>query len=116
MLEETGATGMEPFVESGAPLLGSFMHSIEQLRRLHSIARDDINKELETLNASSASNLLTIFIAALLLGSLVVWRIMREIRRLVDAQRKTEHTLRQSATVFENASEGVLITDVDAKS
>jgi diguanylate cyclase (GGDEF)-like protein/PAS domain S-box-containing protein len=115
MLKETGVTGMDTFVESGAPLLSSFMHSIEQLRRLHAIARDGINKELETLNASSTRNLLTIFTAALLLGSLVVWRIMGEIRRLVDAQRRTEHTLRQSAAVFENTSEGVLITDVDAK-
>ena len=32
----------------------------------------------------------------------------------MEAQRKTESILRQSATVFESASEGVVITDVDA--
>jgi len=115
MLGEAGVSGMGPFANTETLLLGSFTHSIEQLRRLHTIARNDINSELNALQATSRGHLLTIFTAALLLGSLVVWRIMGEIRRLVEAQRQTESILRQSATVFESAAEGVMITDADAK-
>ena len=114
VLEETAASGIRPFVKSETSLPGSFVHTIEQLRRLHAIARGELDSELTAMEASNTVHLLTILTAALLLGSLVIWRITREIRRLVETQRKTESILRQSATVFESASEGVVITDVDA--
>lgn len=115
LLEEPGVISLSSFVKSEASLLSSFTHSIEQLSRMHAIAWEGINGELITLKARSLGYLLVIFAMALLLGSLVVWRVMREIRHLVELQRDTESMLRLSATVFESASEGVLITDIDAK-
>jgi len=112
VLEEAGVNGINPFVQSGTSQLDSFAHSIEQLRRLHAIAKDEIDSELNVLKTSSAGYLFTITTVALLLGSLIVWRILAKIRRLVEAQRRIDSTLRQSATVFECASEGVLIADV----
>ena len=109
--QKTG--GME--VKSGRALLDSFVLSIDQLRRLHSIARNEASSELNTLSASAANRMQTLFIVAMLLGILVVWKILRGVRHLVEVQGKTEAALRQSATVFENASEGVLITDIDIK-
>ncbi len=114
VLDEAAAAGIRPFVESETSLPGSFVHTIEQLRRLHTIARSELDSELTAMKARNTVHLFTILTAALLLGSLVIWRITREIRYLVEAQRKTESILRQSATVFESASEGVVITDVDA--
>jgi diguanylate cyclase (GGDEF)-like protein/PAS domain S-box-containing protein len=113
-VEETGALVNAPNVESAGPLLSSFMHSIEQLRRLHTIARNETNGKLGNLEASADVHLLMIFMVTLLVGTLIVKRVLRDIRRLLEAQRKTESMLRQSATVFENTSEGVLITDSDA--
>ena len=113
--EEAGVTGMNPAVNSEAALLGSFVLSIEQLRRLHTIARDKTNSELNALNHSASSHMLMVFTAALLLGSLVVWKILRGMRHLMKVQNQTEAALRQSAAVFKYASEGVVITDVDTK-
>ena len=114
-VEETGTFVTAPNVESAGPLLSSFMHSIEQLRRLHTIARNETNGKLDNLEANADVHLLMIFMVTLLLGTLIVKRALRDIRRLLEAQGKTESILRQSATVFENTSEGVLITDTDAK-
>jgi diguanylate cyclase (GGDEF)-like protein/PAS domain S-box-containing protein len=114
-LEETGAFATAPSFESEEPLLSGFMHSIEQLRRLHTIARNETNEKLGNLEANADVHLLMIFMATLLVGALIVRRALRDIRRLLEAQGKTESVLQQSATVFENTSEGVLITDTDAK-
>jgi len=114
-VEETGAFATAPSDGSADPLLTSFMHSIEQLRRLHSIARNETNGKLDNLEANADVHLLMIFMVTLLVGTLVVRRALMDIRRLLEAQGKTETILRQSATVFENTSEGVLITDTDAK-
>jgi diguanylate cyclase (GGDEF)-like protein/PAS domain S-box-containing protein len=114
-VEETGTSVNAPSFEYAGPLLSSFMHSIEQLRRLHTIARNETNGKLGNLEASADVHLLMIFVVTLLVGTLIVRRALRDIRRLLEAQGKTESILRQSATVFENASEGVLITDSDAK-
>ena len=114
VLEEADETGIRPFVKSQAFLPGSLTHTIEQLRRLHTIAKGELESELTALEANNVVHLLSIFTVALLLGSLVIWKIMQEIRRLVETQRETESILRQSATVFESASEGVIITDIDA--
>lgn len=113
VLEQMGVTSMDPFADSEASLLGSFAHSVEQLRRLHTIARDEINHELNVLNASSGPHLLAIATVAVLLGALVVWKILGGIRRLVEVQKQNESLLRQSATVFESTLEAVVITDVD---
>jgi diguanylate cyclase (GGDEF)-like protein/PAS domain S-box-containing protein len=115
VLQEPGATGMSPAVKSVSSLLVSFAHTIEQLNRLHTIARNEIHNELDTLKANSSTRLLTALFVALLLGSMIVWRILKEIQRLVETHRQTETILRQSATLFESASEGVLITDTDVK-
>ncbi len=114
-VEETGTSVDAPYFEYAGPLLSSFMHSIEQLRRLHTIARNETNGKLGNLEASADVHLLMIFVVTLLVGTLIVRRALGDIRRLLEAQGKTESILRQSATVFENASEGVLITDSDAK-
>ena len=113
--QEAGDAGMSPDVNTEVTLLHSFALSIEQLRRLHSIARDEVLSELNALSTSTIDYLLMLFAVAMLLGTLTVWKILTGIRRLVEAQGKTEAALRQSATVFENASEGVVITDVEAK-
>ena len=113
------------FQESGKPdadldpahtatRITSFSHTTEQLRRLHIIARDEIRTELNQLNERNNNRLLIIFSIVALLGSLIVWKMLTRIKRLIDAQAQTESKLRQSAAVFENASEGVLITDTDA--
>jgi diguanylate cyclase (GGDEF)-like protein/PAS domain S-box-containing protein len=115
VLEDARVNGIKPFVQSGTSQLESFAHSIEQLRRLHTIAKDVVNGELNTLKTSSTGHLVMIFTGALLFGALILWRILTKIRRLVEAQRQTDSTLQQSATVFECASEGVLIADVGAK-
>jgi diguanylate cyclase (GGDEF)-like protein/PAS domain S-box-containing protein len=115
VLQEPGGTGMNPDVVSVSILLNSFAQSIEQLRRLHSIARDEVNSELNALNTSTIYRALMLISVAMLLGVLVVWKILRGIRHLVETQSETEAKLRQSATVFENASEGVVIADIDAK-
>lgn len=94
-------------------LISGFLHSAEQLRRLHVIARDEIRIELDELNERNNKHLLIILSFAVLLGSLIVLKILKQIKRLIDAQTQTESQLRQSAAVFENASEGVLITDTD---
>jgi diguanylate cyclase (GGDEF)-like protein/PAS domain S-box-containing protein len=108
-------TGIRSVANLEVSLLGSFAHSIEQLQRLHIIARKKATVVLGSMRARNGGELLAIFTLALLLGSLVVSRIMTEIRLLVEAQRKNESLLRQSATVFESASEGVLITNSDTK-
>gem|GEM_PF-1676257 len=115
LLQEASDAGMSPDVNTEVTLLHSFALSIEQLRRLHSIARDEVLSELNALSTSTIDYLLMLFAVAMLLGTLTVWKILTGIRRLVEAQGKTEAALRQSATVFENASEGVVITDVEAK-
>jgi len=115
MSEEADVTGTNPFVKSEVSVLRSFIHSIEQLRRLHTMARNEINSELDVLEARSESHLLAIFSVALLLGSLMVGGILKKIRGLVEAQRHTESILRQSSIVFDNAVEGVVITDINAK-
>ncbi len=99
----------------GLSPLDSFWHSIEQLRRLHIIARGKIINELSKRAAGNRHHFLITSCLVLLLGSLIVWKILREIRSLVEAQRQTESLLRQAATFFESASEGVLITDVDTR-
>ena len=115
VLEDARINGIKPFVQSGMSQLQGFTHSVEQLQRLHSIAKDVVNSKLNTHHTSSTGHVVTIFSVALLLGAVIVWRILTKIRRLVEAQRRTESTLRQSATVFECASEGVLIADIGAK-
>jgi diguanylate cyclase (GGDEF)-like protein/PAS domain S-box-containing protein len=114
VLEEAGHIGMRPLVNSDLSGLESFMHSIEQLRRLHSISRDEINSELSVLKARSETDLLVIFAVAVLVGSLIVWGTLRKIRGLVETQRQTESALRQSSRVFDSAAEGVVITDINA--
>jgi diguanylate cyclase (GGDEF)-like protein/PAS domain S-box-containing protein len=113
--EAAGITGMNPAVKSEATLLASFAHSIEQLRRLHTIARNEANSDLNALKDRASGHILMLFTVVLLLGSLVAWKILRGIRHLVEEQRQTEATLRQSAAVFEYASEGVVIADIDTK-
>ena len=115
IVEQSGAAGVPPPIGSKASVLRSYVHSIEQLRRLHSIARDEINGELIALKNRSEVHMLTIVIAAMLLGSLIVGGTLRKIRGLVETQKKTESTLRQSATVFDSTGEGVMITDTNAK-
>jgi diguanylate cyclase (GGDEF)-like protein/PAS domain S-box-containing protein len=109
-----GKPGSDPMPARTATLVKSFSHGIEQLRRLHEIARDEIRTEAHQLNHQRSNRLLIIFGFAALLGSLIVWKMLTRIKRLIDAQTLTESKLRQSAAVFENASEGVLITDTDA--
>ena len=112
VLQESDVIVRNSAVNSEAILLNSFVLSIEQLRRLHMIARDEANSELNALLENTNSHLLMLFTVAMLVGTFVVRKILRGIRHLVEAQKQTEATLRQSATVFENASEGVVITDV----
>ena len=114
VLEDARINGIKPFVQSGMSQLQGFAHSVEQLQRLHFIAKDVVNSKLNTHHTSSTGHLFTIFSVALLLVAVIVSRILTKIRRLVEAQRRTESTLRQSATVFECASEGVLIADIGA--
>lgn len=114
-LHPTRGTGPSDIPGAHLPMLVTgFSHSIEQLRRLHVLARDDIHSELGRLNEHINVRLLVIFAAAALLGLVVVWKTLAQIRQLIEAQKETESQLRQSAAVFENASEGVLITDTDA--
>ena len=114
-LNQSAAAGGDSFGRTHLSLLDSLGHSIEQLHRLHAIARNNINRELSGLAAGNRRHSLATFATVLLLGSLIVWRILREIGLLVEAQRQTESLLRQAATFFESASEGVLITDVDTQ-
>lgn len=76
--------------------LGPFLHSIEQLRRLHGFYGDEISEELDGLRTSSRVHLVTIFGAALLLGSLVAWKVSLEIRHLLDAQKQTAKFIPQA--------------------
>lgn len=108
-----GGNDVGPFITSESPRLLSFVHSIEQLRRLHAIARDEINSELVALKGRTGSHLLMIFILAVGLGSLIVWRILQEIRRILLAQARSESQLHQSAIAFESAAEGIFVTDGD---
>ena len=106
---------MKHFRQIGCVPAEQFGHSIEQLRRLHTIARSEISSELNALVTNSRDQLLTIFTVVLLLGSFVVWKILREDSTPCGCPQETESLLRQSATFFESASEGVVITDTDAK-
>ena len=114
-LNDPKTAGGDSFGVVGLSLLDSFRHSIEQLRRLHIIARSEIINGLSKRAAGNRHHLLTISSLVLLLGALITGKILREIRSLVEAQRRTESLLRQAATFFESASEGVLITDVDTR-
>ena len=111
---ESDETGHDPKPDRTANLIKGFSHSVEQLRRLHEIANDEIHAKTHELNDERGPRLLIIFVIGALLGSLIVWKMLGQIKRLINAQALTESQLRQSAAVFENASEGVLITDTDA--
>ena len=58
---ESGKTGAHPTPARTATLIKSFSHGIEQLRRLHEIARDQIRTEAHQLNHQRSNRLLIIF-------------------------------------------------------
>ena len=72
MLKDARINGIKPFVQSGMSQLQGFAHSVEQLQRLHSIAKDVVNSKLNTHHTSSTGHVVTIFSVALLLGAVYV--------------------------------------------
>jgi diguanylate cyclase (GGDEF)-like protein/PAS domain S-box-containing protein len=97
--------------------LPALTHSIEQLRRLHTIAYDNLNTRLETRRAQTLRNTYFIGFLALMLGVLLITRILAQIRCLVERQQQTESKLRSSEERFRalasDAPVGIFRVDTD---
>ncbi|MCP3867998.1 MAG: EAL domain-containing protein [Gammaproteobacteria bacterium] len=96
-------------------ILKGFSRSVEQLRRIHNINRENQLIELQTEKQSGYTKLVAVLLFSMLIGFLVSRGILSRIKQLFAEQQKTEARLRLSATVFESSSKGVVITDTNAK-
>jgi len=93
----------------------AFFESIDQLRQMHLESRNRIEEKLAALNRDAWIQSLMVLCLGVLLGWVIVNRISVKVRKAFLAQQTNETRLRLAATVFENTTEGVAITDPSAK-
>jgi diguanylate cyclase (GGDEF)-like protein/PAS domain S-box-containing protein len=80
--------------------VSAMAHSMEQLRRLHTIAHDELQRSLGKQHGQDLRSILFVTLITLMMGALLVSRILLQIGRMLKRREKAESELRSSENRF----------------